>query len=1178
LKYMWRGQFVFTPGAGNARGCITLCPNDCIITNTQIVNERGHIFKVKFHQLADTITAVNLYAPTTKSEEKNKFFIDIETKINELKEIGEDLIVAGDFNTPLNSNEVHKRSFDKIAEKQAKTLKQVIERLDLMDCWHNNKTSHTWTNRGASSRLDRICYSLDNLIINDTATDWTICKSDHAAVISKFEKKKKAKVTRTFTPYLNTTLLNNTNFLNNIRNEVESSLSQIPNHWNPHMRLEFLKMTIRTAATDLERKRKKETVNQLKWVNEEIDHLMNVLQETDEESEDDTRIKLKLQNLFTIRNGILDEQGEELALKAKSKWYHEGERSNKYFLNILKRKARNCEISELTINNQVITNPETINHSIVDFYSKLYNQSLTDPICDELFSNVDPIDNIDAVKVIEPLNPDELLETLKAAKDSCPGPDGIPYSYIRALWDIFYPILIDSWGFSIQTKELPLSHKVSTLKLLPKTGKDLKELKNWRPITLSNCDFKLISKTYANRLTKSVINKLSTTQTAYLKNRTIHDNIRLIKSSILKKVDNGLIIALDAKKAFDSVRHDYIRTTLDKYGLGSFKHIFDLMYKDLRTDININGSVVTGYNINNGVKQGDALSCIIFILAIDPLIKNIEHNIDIRPIRKNTYQWPKAYGYADDITILIENDHRSVKAIFQEYEKFSKSSGLYLNADKTEIFTIKPTPRDNFTVKYCNQSVTITLQQQIKINGIWLHQDYPEMQRLNYDEIIIKIDRQFQAWSFRGLSLLGKILIIKTFGLSQIFYTTSSITLSVEQHKNIRTKIFKFLWAKNYQQPTRAVDRIKRDVIHKKTENGGFGLIDHEEIVEAINAKQYLASENPNFSHPIKDLIKTANSYFNRMTHIYLDDVAKVGALKINSLIENILMTTRGDKLANNVSLMNLIQSEKISNLTKNPNSIAVALLRQNGIDYALQITQQILNTLNKDLTPGIRKLIQIYIDNKASGATYNSRHQEILMMKSQLPSKGSKMTPSLKFSSKIIRNLSKPDETLNESKFLPDVDNELKQITLRKISKLKNTRQKNIYLRVYNNDIFSKEKLHKYGMVDSPNCSRCGGIESKLHLLFECPQVRQIWNKMHNLTKDQQVAELKDLFGIGDNSTIIKIKIEIIGLLINKNRPALHTSGTIDCVLNKLMQIENQNKTLITICKGLKQKLRNII
>ena len=217
LKYMWRGQFVFTPGTGNARGCISLCPNDCIITSTRIIGERGHIFKVKFHQLFDSITAVNLYAPTTRSEEKTRFFTDLESKIDELKEIDEDLIVAGDFNTPLNGNEVFKRSFDKTAEKQAKALKQVIDRLNLMDCWHDNKVSHTWTNRGASSRLDRICYSLENLIITDTAVDWALCKSDHAAVISKFEKKNnKAKVTRTFTPYLNSTLLSNSNCLNSI--------------------------------------------------------------------------------------------------------------------------------------------------------------------------------------------------------------------------------------------------------------------------------------------------------------------------------------------------------------------------------------------------------------------------------------------------------------------------------------------------------------------------------------------------------------------------------------------------------------------------------------------------------------------------------------------------------------------------------------------------------------------------------------------------------------------------------------------------------------------------------------------------------------------------------------------------------------------------------------------------
>jgi hypothetical protein len=390
--------------------------------------------------------------------------------------------------------------------------------------------------------------------------------------------------------------------------------------------------------------------------------------------------------------------------------------------------------------------------------------------------------------------------------------------------------------------------------------------------------------------------------------------------------------------------------------------------------------------------------------------------------------------------------------------------------------------------------------------------------------------------------------------------------------------IFKFLWAKNFQQPTRAVDRIRRDVIHKKIEDGGFGLIDHQEIVEAINAKQYLATENPNFNHPIKKMTNAANSYFNRTTHPYLDDVARVGALKINSLIENILMTTSVDKLKTNESLMNLIQDEKISNLTKSPNSIAVALLRQNGIENAIQINQQILNTLNKELPPGISKLIQIYINNKASGATYNLRHHEIRMMKCQLPKRGFEFTPSLKFTSKIIRDLSKPAETFNDSKFLPNVEKDLKQITLRKIAMLKNTRQKNIYLRVYNNDIFSKEKLHKFGIVDSPNCSRCGEIETKVHLIFECPQVRQIWNKISNIVRDQQVAELKDVFGIGDNITILKIKIEMIGLLINKNRPTLHTISTVESIVNKLMQIESQNKTLTSICKRLKQKLINTV
>jgi hypothetical protein len=1175
LKFMWRGQYVFTPGAGNARGCITLCPNDCSISDIKHINDRGHIFKVRLNQTSKTTVVANVYAPTTKSEEKINFFHDIESKILDCREIDDDLIMAGDYNTPLNPSEVYKRSFDKVAKKQAEALSQTLQRLDLRDAWDMNKTSHTWTKGGASSRLDRICYSLEDLNLKGTLVDWGICKSDHAAVVCLFEKKEsRPRPKRSLIPYLNNSLLTSPEHLNRIKSEVENKMQQVPVNWNPHMKLEFLKMVIRTIATEIDGKQRKDRNEKLKWVNADIEHLMEILQESDINESDEKRIKTKLQDLFTIRDSILDEQGEELASKAK--WYNEGERSNKYFLNILKRKAQKCEIFELRINDQIVTDPTKINEEIVKFYSTLYNQNLTEPINDDIFVNVEPIGDLESATTTAMLTSEEILETIKTTKDSCPGPDGISYSYIKALWKTFSPIMLESWNYSVTTNELPQSHKLSLLKLLPKTGKDLRELKNWRPITLSNCDFKLISKTYAARITKAVESKLSKTQTAYLKNRTIHDNIRLIKSAILKKTNNGMVIALDAKKAFDSVRHDYIKRTLEKYGLGDFIPIFELMYKDLRTDISINGNIIKGYGIKNGVKQGDALSCIIFILSIDPLMKNLENNRNIKNIIKDRFHWPKAYGYADDITLLIDNDVNSLKAIFYEYEKFSKASGLYLNAEKTEIFTLTPTNLFEYRVRYCEEVITIKPQQQIKINGIWLHRQITEMQRLNFEEVKQKIDRQFQSWTVRTLSLMGKILIIKTFGISQILYTTSSITFTQDQHKSIRSQIFKFLWSKNFSQQNRAVDRIKRETIFTDITNGGFGLIDHQDIVEAINAKQYLSSENPNSHHPIKDLIGPATSYFNRLSHNYLDDIAKVGARKITALIENKISNADEELIKSHTNLMNIIQAEKIADLVKNPNSITVALLRQAGVETTAQMDQQTLNALRKELPPGTLSLVQQYLNNKAAGTTYNAGFLEIKNMRTHVPNNALKMTPTVKITSKLIRRLSKNHESIVLSKILPDARPEEIHRTLTKVMKLKNTRQKNIFLRIYNNDIYSKEKLYKFGLIDSPECPKCGAIETKLHLVYKCPQVLAIWNRLEELLNGRHVSSLEDVLTKNNNPTTLKIKIEILGLLIQKSRSPFGTKETIECALNKLIQVEKNNRILKSICTNLKQKLTN--
>ena len=63
--------------------------------------------------------------------------------------------------------------------------------------------------------------------------------------------------------------------------------------------------------------------------------------------------------------------------------------------------------------------------------------------------------------------------------------------------EIIGPIFLKSWNFSCETGILPESHRESVIVLLPKEGKDVSDIKNWRPITLSNCDSKIITRAFS---------------------------------------------------------------------------------------------------------------------------------------------------------------------------------------------------------------------------------------------------------------------------------------------------------------------------------------------------------------------------------------------------------------------------------------------------------------------------------------------------------------------------------------------------------------------------------------------------------------------------------------------------------------------------------------------------------
>ena len=96
------------------------------------------------------------------------------------------------------------------------------------------------------------------------------------------------------------------------------------------------------------------------------------------------------------------------------------------------------------------------------------------------------------------------------------------------------------------------------------------------------------------RTTHTLDTTIKEHQTAYMENRTISDNLHLINLAIREAkltCQPIYIIALDAKKAFNSVHHNFIYKILRRLGLHGFSEIFNLLYYEQNIRISLNGKL-----------------------------------------------------------------------------------------------------------------------------------------------------------------------------------------------------------------------------------------------------------------------------------------------------------------------------------------------------------------------------------------------------------------------------------------------------------------------------------------------------------------------------------------------------------------------------------------------------------
>jgi hypothetical protein len=132
--------------------------------------------------------------------------------------------------------------------------------------------------------------------------------------------------------------------------------------------------------------------------------------------------------------------------------------------------------------------------------------------------------------------------------------------------------------------------------------KDPTEISNYRPITLLNTDYKILTKVLALQLVKDIEHLIHSDQAGFMRNRSILNQICLAQTIINyaeATEENGAIVALDQEKAYDKIKHDYLWATMEKFEIPhTFINTIRSLYSNADTMVAINGVFSNPYKLH----------------------------------------------------------------------------------------------------------------------------------------------------------------------------------------------------------------------------------------------------------------------------------------------------------------------------------------------------------------------------------------------------------------------------------------------------------------------------------------------------------------------------------------------------------------------------------------------------
>ena len=777
----------------------------------------------------DDLTLVNVYAPNNQSDRK-AFFTRCEKWIRKYNKSENNLLLGGDMNCCVNNDDRIPVTHLKDASRGA--LKKLVDTLNLCDCWQveaqeNNK--FTWNNADLTikSRIDYMFVNRDCMYaVKDFDTKIVItCEigkrvTDHKAVVIKVAKEGNTKGPGYWK--MNVEYLADKEFVNIINNVIEITVKECKQKgFDNRLTWDILKLTVKEYSIRYSKRKAYDKKCRIKALERDLENL---------KGREDCVSKEKCKEYENELDVLYTSKAKGAQIRARAQFVEEGERNTKYFMQLEKSRQGSCAIHCLQIDGKEKTEHCDILEELSDFYGRLYtSDNVNNEEIDRYLNNV----NIPSILTQEQKMNCEGLPTDQEIKDvinnmkrgKAPGSDGLPIEFYAEFWNV---IRIPFMSFVIETQikgELPSSTRHAIISLLFKKG-DKKLLKNYRPISLTNTDYKIIAFVMSKRVQATLMSIINEDQAGYVKGRYIGNNIRLIMDvyDLCEREEReGAIVCLDFQKAYDAVEWNFMFEVLKRFNFGDdFVRWIKILYNRPSFAIKNNGWLTNKQYMYRGIRQGCPLSCLLFIIVVEILGIQIRNNTHIKGFKIGEKEY-KNSQYADDEVLLL-SDSQSVSEAIETVEKFSKVAGPKLNKDKVEGIWLGPLksimPKSFADVSWTDQAV--------RCLGIFIGHDKMSCTYHNWTCKLEKIKRTIMQWKRRNLTLLGKIVVIKTLVISKMLYSAALLRPPEHIIKDIDSELKSFIGTKSL--------RLNASCIIGQIEDGGLNFPDIESVFCALKA------------------------------------------------------------------------------------------------------------------------------------------------------------------------------------------------------------------------------------------------------------------------------------------------------------------------------------------------------